>query len=47
MGGLAEYFEVDPTLVRFGLLAGLVLSGGTMALLYLLAWMIVPQESNL
>ncbi len=46
-GGLAGYFEVDPTLVRFGLVAALFLSGGSVALLYLAAWMIVPKESNL
>jgi phage shock protein C len=45
-GGLADYFQADPTLVRFALLAGLLLSGGTAFLLYVAAWMIVPKEST-
>ncbi len=42
-GGLAQYFNVDPTLVRvlFVLLAVL---GGSGLVLYLAMWIIVPNE---
>ena len=42
-GGLAQYFNIDPTLVRvlFILLAVL---GGSGLVLYLAMWIIVPKE---
>ena len=42
-GGLAQYFNIDPTLVRvlFILLAVL---GGSGLVLYLAMWIIVPSE---
>jgi phage shock protein C len=42
-GGLAQYFNVDATLIRvlFVLLAVL---GGSGILIYLALWIIVPQE---
>ena len=42
-GGIAEYFEVDPTLVR---LAWVFFSfaGGAGLLAYIIAWIIVPEE---
>lgn len=44
-GGIAEYYQVDPTLVRL-LWAGLTLA--TMVapgvILYLVAWIIIPEE---
>ena len=42
-GGLAQYFNVDPTLVRvlFVLLAVL---GGSGLVLYVAMWIIVPKE---
>ena len=42
-GGLAEYFSVDPTLVRV-LLVLLAIFGGGGLLAYLLMWIIVPLE---
>jgi phage shock protein PspC (stress-responsive transcriptional regulator) len=41
--GLAKYLDVDPTLVRLGWVA-LFLIGGTGLLLYLIAWLIIPEE---
>lgn len=41
--GIAEYFGIDPTLVRLGWVL-LVLLGGTGILLYFIAWIIVPVE---
>jgi phage shock protein C len=44
-GGIAEYFDIDPTLVRIGYV---VLSLGSAAfpglLTYLILWMIMPKE---
>ena len=43
--GLAQYFELDPTLVRLGMAALIVLGGGL--LFYIIAWLIVPQEPGI
>jgi len=41
-GGIADYFDVDPTLVR--LLMGLsVILGGAGVVAYIIAWIIIPQ----
>jgi phage shock protein C len=40
-GGLAEYFNVDPVLVRV-LFAVVTLMGGAGVLLYLILWVVVP-----
>ncbi len=42
-GGLAEYFNVDATLVRV-ILVLLAIFGGGSLLAYLLMWIIVPLE---
>ena len=42
-GGLAEYFETDPTLIRL-IWVAMVLIAGTGLLLYLIAWIIVPNK---
>ncbi|MFA6213790.1 MAG: PspC domain-containing protein [Candidatus Micrarchaeia archaeon] len=44
-GGIAEYFEIDPTLVRL-LLVLLVLMGFAGIILYLVAWLIIPENPN-
>jgi phage shock protein PspC (stress-responsive transcriptional regulator) len=41
-GGLAEYFNVDPVLIRI-LWVVLVLGAGTGILAYILFWLIVPE----
>ena len=43
--GLAQYFELDPTLVRLGMAVLMVLGGGI--LIYIIAWLIVPEEPTL
>lgn len=43
-GGLAEYLNVDPTLIRV-LFVILALFGGTGVVLYLAMWIIVPTRS--
>ncbi len=42
-GGIAEYFEVDPTLVRL-IWVAVSLLAGTGVLLYLILWVVVPLE---
>ena len=41
-GGIGEYFDIDPTLVRLGMVALSLMGPGV--LIYLLAWIIVPEE---
>jgi len=42
-GGLGEYFDIDPTLIRLALVF-FTLGGGGGLLLYGIAWFIVPEE---
>ena len=42
-GGLAEYFNIDPTIVRLVLLF-LTLWGGGGVLVYVLAWIVIPER---
>lgn len=41
-GGLAEYFDLDPLLVRV-VMAVLALTNGIGFLFYILAWLFVPE----
>jgi phage shock protein C len=44
VGGLAEYWSVDPTLARVVYVAGSVLSAAFPGLLvYILLWLIIPE----
>ena len=42
-GGLAQYFNIDPTLVRV-LMVVLAVFGGSGLLIYLVLWVVVPEE---
>lgn len=44
-GGFAEYFGIDPTLVRIGYVA-LVLFGGAGILLYIICALVMPNEQS-
>ena len=44
LGGLAEYFKLDPALVRLGFVIGLFFSAGTLAALYVIAIFIIQNE---
>ncbi len=46
-GGLAEYFDVDPVLVRIGWVVFCFASGGTAILIYIIMAIIMPKEENL
>lgn len=42
-GGIAEYFDIDPVIVRL-IWVLLVLAAGTGILLYIIAWIIIPSK---
>jgi len=42
-GGIAEYFGVDPTLVRVGLLLALLLTGPAAPVVYFVLALIIPE----
>ncbi|MCA9325368.1 PspC domain-containing protein [Candidatus Saccharibacteria bacterium] len=44
-GGLAEYFDVDPTLVRL-IAVLLIFTAGGGVLAYLVLWIIIPENPN-
>jgi phage shock protein PspC (stress-responsive transcriptional regulator) len=44
-GGLAEYMDVDPIIVRLITLM-LVLSAGGGLIAYIVAWLVVPEEPD-
>ena len=43
--GLADYFDVDPTMVRIGFVA-LAFLGGLAVPLYLAGWLLIPDEDS-
>jgi phage shock protein PspC (stress-responsive transcriptional regulator) len=43
--GVADYFDVDPTIVRIGFVV-LTLMGGVAVPLYLAGWLLIPDEEN-
>ena len=45
-GGLAEYLDIDPIVIRL-IAFLLVLSAGGGLLIYIIAWLIVPEEPDL
>jgi phage shock protein C len=43
--GVADYFDVDPTIVRIGFVA-LAFVGGLAVPLYLAGWLLIPDEES-
>jgi phage shock protein C len=43
-GGMAAYFDIDPTLVRVGWVVAGVMGWGILA--YLILWVVVPQGTT-
>jgi phage shock protein C len=43
-GGLAEYFEVDSTIVRLIFIVLLLVGVGSALLLYVIMWLLVPEK---
>lgn len=44
LGGLGEYFNIDPTIIRLAYLVGLIMSFGALFIVYFLAIFIIPNE---
>jgi len=42
--GLAQYFDVDVTLMRLAVAAGIIFSGGLGLVAYIAAWVIMPTD---
>ena len=40
-GGLGEYFEIDPTIIRLLLIFATLIAGSGI-LFYLIAWLVIP-----
>ncbi|HVO68478.1 MAG TPA: PspC domain-containing protein [Aggregatilineaceae bacterium] len=45
-GGIAEYLDVDPTLVRLAFVVLTLLSGGAGVMIYGILWLIVPDQPS-
>jgi phage shock protein PspC (stress-responsive transcriptional regulator) len=43
-GGIAEYLKVDPTIVRLGLVVALIFGHIVTFVLYLAAWLVIPEQ---
>ncbi|HLD58502.1 MAG TPA: PspC domain-containing protein [archaeon] len=43
-GGIAEYFETDPTLIRLLWILFTLISFGAGILFYIIAWIIIPRN---
>ncbi|MEM4267977.1 MAG: PspC domain-containing protein [Candidatus Woesearchaeota archaeon] len=43
---MAEYFSIDPVIVRLLWIAGTILSIGLGVILYIVAWIIVPEKNK-
>lgn len=44
LGGIAEYFRIDPTLVRLLFVIGLISSFFTLAIVYIISIFIIPES---
>ncbi len=42
-GGLGEYLNVDPTVMRIMFVAGFFLTGSLMFWAYLVMWVVIPE----
>jgi phage shock protein PspC (stress-responsive transcriptional regulator) len=45
-GGMAEFFELDPSLVRLLWVAATVVTGGLAVAVYILAWIVLPRDDR-
>lgn len=45
-GGMAEYFDIDPSLVRLLWVAATIVTGGLAVPVYILAWIILPRDDR-
>ncbi|WP_163970523.1 PspC domain-containing protein [Oceanobacillus halotolerans] len=47
LGGISEYFKIDPTLIRLLFVAIVLFTGGTLLLIYLIAIFVIPNEGEM
>ena len=45
-GGLADYFDTDPTIVRLGLVLTALITGGIVLIAYIALWIIMPEAPS-
>lgn len=45
-GGIAEYFETDPTIIRLIVAAAVLISWGTALFIYIIAGLIIPETPS-
>jgi phage shock protein PspC (stress-responsive transcriptional regulator) len=45
-GGLAEYLNIDVSLVRLGIVGLTLITGGTALLGYAVAWIVIPEADG-
>ena len=45
-GGIADFFELDPSLVRLLWVAATVVTGGLAVAVYILAWIVLPRDDR-
>lgn len=45
-GGIGEYFDIDPTLIRILWVTLLFMAGGGLVA-YLIAWIVIPNASQI
>jgi phage shock protein C len=43
-GGLGEYLNVDPTIMRIAFVAGFFLTGSLTFWAYLILWIVIPES---
>lgn len=46
-GGIAEYFNLDPTIVRLGAVVAACFSAGGVIVAYFIAAGIIPEQNNI
>ncbi len=45
-GGLGEYFDIDPNIIRI-IFVAFTLLGGSGVLVYIIMWLVVPREGEI
>jgi phage shock protein C len=45
-GGLGDFFDIDPTLIRIGWVLAAILTHGAVFLLYLVCWLLMPTQER-
>lgn len=43
-GGIAEYFETDPVVIRLLFVLGVIFTGGGLIFAYIIFMFVIPQE---